>query len=230
MAGTSRTRGIAAVCAGVATVGIATGVSLDGFEQHPLSIHMVRHLLLSAVGAPLLLIGLPAVPMRRIVPERVVGALGRPLRCWTIAMAVFVGWHIPALFALAHRSEGWLFFQHATFLASGILFWWPVVEPLPRRAPWPRWSMVLYLFLATLPCDGLSAFLAFSDRAVYSTAMGMAEPHHPAAWAIDDQQRAGAIMWMWVTLTYSIPAAVILTRMLACPIEGELDDAGVPGT
>jgi len=58
--------------------------------------------------------------------------------------------------------------EHACFLGSGFLFWWPVVQPWPSVPRWPRWSMLLYLFLATLPCDILSAFLAFCDRVVYT--------------------------------------------------------------
>src|SRR2546429_1284410 len=48
-----------------------------------------------------------------------------------------------------------------------LLFWWPVVQPWPGVARWPRWSMLLYLFLATLPCDVLSGLLVFSDRVAY---------------------------------------------------------------
>jgi hypothetical protein len=51
-------------------------------------------------------------------------------------------------------------------LTTGLLFCWPVVQPWPSVARWPRWSTPLYLFLATLPCDALSAYLVFCDRVV----------------------------------------------------------------
>ena len=66
------------------------------------------------------------------------------------------------------NRERWHLIEDASFFVSGLLFWWPVIQPWPSTAKWPRWSMPLYLFLATLPCDVLSAFLAFSDRLVYS--------------------------------------------------------------
>ncbi len=111
------------------------------------------------------------------------------------------------------RSPFWHAVQHASFLAGGLLFWWPVIQPWPATAKWPAWSLPLYLFLATLPCDALSAFLAFCDRVVYSS-HGAA---HPAANAspLQDQTLAGALMWCWVTFAYLIPAIGITVRILA---------------
>jgi len=73
----------------------------------------------------------------------------------------------------------------------------------------------LYLFLATLPCDALSAFLVFCGRVVY--------PSHRSAQALfgfsplQDQECAGALMWFWVTIAYLLPAIVITLRMLSPP-------------
>jgi cytochrome c oxidase assembly factor CtaG len=75
--------------------------------------------------------------------------------------------------------------------------------------------MPLYLFLATLPCDALSAFLVFSDRVVYPVYLDA--PRHFGLSALQDQEWAGAVMWLCVTVAYAIPAAVITTRMLSEP-------------
>jgi cytochrome c oxidase assembly factor CtaG len=176
-----------------------------------------------------LLLGAPAVPLLHGMPWIVLGglatllrwprahALGRmlvqPVVCWSVAMAVFIGWHTPAIFDLALRSERWHAVEHASFLASGLLFWWPVVQPWPSRATWPRWSIPLYLFLATLPCDALSAFLSFSDRVVY--AGYLSAPRHVGLTALQDQERAGALMWLTVTIAYVIPAVVITIKVLS---------------
>jgi len=58
----------------------------------------------------------------------------------------------------------------------------------------------VYLFAATLPCDALSAFLVFCDRVVYPPTFRAApllsvSPLH-------DQEFAGALMWVSVTLIY----------------------------
>ena len=123
------------------------------------------------------------------------------------------GWHGPALFDMAMRSERWHAVEHAWFFAAGILFWWPVVQPWPSLARWPRWSVPLYLFLATLPCDALSAFLAFCGRVVY--------PHYLSAHRLfdisplADQECAGALMWVWVTFAYLGPAAFVTVQLLS---------------
>lgn len=214
---------------GMLALWVAVGSPLAAYDEKLLSAHMVQHLLLSVVAAPLLLLGAPAVPLLHGMPWfvlRGVAALLRwppvramartlvqPVVCWSVAMAVFTLWHTPAIFDLALRSEGWHVVEHASFLASGLLFWWPVVQPWPSTATWPRWSMPLYLFLATLPCDALSAFLAFSDRVVYRGYLSA--PRHVDLTALQDQERAGALMWLTVTIAYVIPAAVITIKVLS---------------
>ena len=91
------------------------------------------------------------------------------------------------------------------------------MQPVPNVAQSPRWSMSLYLFLATLPCDILSAFLVFCNRLVYpcyvsSTQLFSLSP-------LQDQESAGALMWVWVTFAYLIPAVVITMQMLSPPNE-----------
>jgi cytochrome c oxidase assembly factor CtaG len=214
---------------GTLALWVAVGSPLAAYDEELLSVHMVQHLLLSVVAAPLLLLGAPAVPLLHGMPWiglRGVAALLRwppvralarffvqPVVCWSVAMAVFTGWHTPAIFDLALRSEHWHAVEHASFVASGLLFWWPVVQPWPSTPTWPRWSIPLYLFLATLPCDALSAFLAFSDRVVY--AGYLSAPRHVDLTALQDQERAGALMWLTVTIAYVIPAAFITIRVLS---------------
>ncbi len=73
--------------------------------------------------------------------------------------------------------------------------------------------MPLYLFMATLPCDALSAFLVFSDRVVYPAYLSA--PRHAGLTALEDQEYAGALMWLCVTIAYVIPAAVITIQVLS---------------
>jgi len=128
-------------------------------------------------------------------------------------MVVVIGWHVPAMFAMGMQSQRLHQVEQASFLAAGFLFWWPVVQPWPSAAIWPQWSVPLYLFLATLPCDALSAFLTFCNRVVY--------PHYLSGHQVYgisplvDQQRAGALMWVWVTFVYLVPTAVIAIQMLS---------------
>jgi putative membrane protein len=139
--------------------------------------------------------------------------LAHPVSGWLISTGTVIAWHIPALFEMAMESAEWHVAESACFLVAGILFWWPVIRPWPRLAAGPLWSIPLYLFLATLPCDALSAFLTFCNAVVY--------PHYLSAHrafrvsALADQEFAGAMMWVWVTLAYLAPAAAATIRMLS---------------
>jgi cytochrome c oxidase assembly factor CtaG len=145
--------------------------------------------------------------------------LAQPAICWSGAIAVFIGWHTPPLFQLGLRSEAWHAVEHGSFVGSGLMFWWPVVQPWPSTPKWPPWSIPLYLFAATLPCDGLSAFLAFSDRVVYP--VYLSAPRRFGVSALEDQECAGALMWLCVTIAYVIPAAIVTTKFLSARTEDQ---------
>jgi cytochrome c oxidase assembly factor CtaG len=201
---------------------------------------MVQHLLLMTVAAPLILLGAPAIVLLRGVSARFVihpagrafrtrplravsAAVEHPLLCWCAGTLAVVIWHVPPAFALAMSSPGWHAFQRGTFLAAGLLFWWPVIQPWPSSAKWPRWCVPLYLFLATLPCDALSAFFAFCGRTVYPAHLCHSGASPEARLA--DQASAGALMWFWVTVAYLVPAIRIVVQILS-PLGEENDREG----
>lgn len=202
---------LAAFMSGVFALWAAVASPLAALDHQFLTAHMAQHLLLMTVAAPLILLGAPViallygvhVPKTAQRPGRI---LTHPAFCWLASTLTVIGWHVPALFALGMRSERWHTFEHASFFAAGLLFWWPVIQPWPSLARWPRWSVPLYLFLATLPCDALSAFLTFCGRVVY--------PHYDIS-SLGDQEFAGALMWVWVTFAYLAPAIAVTMRILS---------------
>jgi putative membrane protein len=214
--------------AGVAAIWVAVASPIAAGDGRLLTLHMVQHLLLMTIAPPLVFLGEPVLAfwhatgrydresvtraLLRPSVQRLAKALAHPAVCWLPATATLVGWHIPALFTLAMRSYTWHAVAQASFLASGLLFWWPVVQPWPTN-PDPRWSTVAYLFLATLPCDILSAFLVFSDRVAFSAYLSTS----PAVAVLDDQQCAGALMWTCVTMVYLLAGAIVSTQLLNRP-------------
>jgi cytochrome c oxidase assembly factor CtaG len=168
---------------GVFLIWLAVGSPLALLDEELLTAHMVQHLLLMTVAPAMILTGAPGMPLLHGLPQpfvqSVVGpvlrwpplqligrVLSQPAVCWLTAAAALVGWHVPVAFNLALQSEGWHIVEHSSFLATGFLFWWPVIQPWPSVPVWPRWSILLYLFAATLPCDILSAYLTFCDRVI----------------------------------------------------------------
>jgi putative membrane protein len=208
---------------------VALGSPLAAFDEQLLTVHMVQHLLLMTFAPVLIWAGAPVMPLLHGLPQdfvqvilgplfrwppvqRVGRTISQPAFCFLAATAALVGWHVPAAFTLGLQSEAWHVAEHASFLTAGFLFWWPVVQPWPSLPLWPRWSILMYLFLATLPCDILSAFLVFCDRVVYP--VYLSTPRQFGMSALEDQQCAAALMWTCVTIAYLIPAVILTVRLL----------------
>ncbi len=223
---------LAAFMNGMFALWIALGSPLRALHHELLSIHMVDHVLLMAVAPPLILLGAPFRSLVHGLPQRFVRealagflcwspgqrlgrVLGHPIFCWLAAAIVLIGWHVPAPFELGMRSNLWHEVEYACFFGAGLLFWWSVIQPWPNVARSPRWSIVLYLFFATLPCDMLSAFLTFCDRVVYPCYLSGSR--HFGISPLQDQEYAGALMWVCVTFVYLVPAVVITTQLLSTP-------------
>ena len=223
-------RRLAAFLAGVAGIWLAIGSPLAAFDDRSLTIHMMQHVLLMSVCPPLILLGWPAPPLLHGLPQslarRVLGpvlrldlvrraahAVTNPVVCWLAAASALVAWHLPVVFEAALRFH-WLHeLEHLSFLAAGLLFWWPVVQPWPSAPRWPRWSIPLYLFCATLPCDVLSGFLSFCDRVIYPSYLSA--PRSFGMSPLQDQECASAFMWVSVTLILLLPAVIVTLEILS---------------
>jgi putative membrane protein len=214
---------------GLLFIWVAVGSPLAAFDEQLLTVHMAQHLLLMTVAPALILLGAPLMPLLHGLPryfmqiflapllryppmQRLGRLLSSPAVCWLAATAALVGWHVPSVFTLALQSEGWHIVEHSSFLAAGFLFWWPVIQPWPSASREPRWFILLYLFLATLPCDILSGYLSFCDRVVYPVYLNTPRPFGISALA--DQQCAGALMWSCITILYLLPAAMLTMQLL----------------
>jgi putative membrane protein len=221
---------LAAFLSGFFSLWIAIGSPLAAFDDVSLSVHMVQHLLLMAVAPPLILLGSPSLPLLRGLPQwilqGVVGPflrcepvrslghfLSHPAICLLVATVALIGWHAPAAFELALHSESWHEVEHLCFLATSFLFWWPIVQPFPSGATWPRWSIPLYLFLGTLPGGALGAFLTFCDRVLYPSYT--TSPQFFGVSPLEDQVIAGSLMWVFGTFVYAVPAVIITIRLLS---------------
>ena len=205
---------------GLGTLFVALASPIDTFADRFLAVHMAQHIVLLVVTPPLLLLGAPVAPLLHGLPAgrtralfatavtRLADRLGHPIVCWLAMSVATWGWHVPAAFELAVASRGWHVVEHASFLTAGLLFWWPVVEPWPSRAHWPRAAMIPYLLLADVQNTALAAVLTFSDRLLYPS-------YGTNPGALDDQVAAGLLMWVPMSLAYLVPAGVLTARWLS---------------
>jgi len=214
---------------GLLFIWIATASPLATLDHEMLTAHMVQHLLLMTLAPPLILLGVPGKPLVHGLLRRFLRTVHRPLRsesmqrlasavthpalCWIAAAGTLVVWHIPSVFMLGLRSQMWHSVEQLCFLASGLLFWWPVVRSSASTSKSPEWLILLYLFLATLPCDILSGFLVFCDRVVYP--VFLSSPSAFGLSALEDQQCAGSLMWTCVTVVYLVAGTVFTARLLS---------------
>src|SRR5215471_7026215 len=208
---------------------LASSSPLDTFDNLLLTAHMIQHLLLMMVAPSLLLLSDPLLPILRGLPASIskhwlgpflswdaLSRFGRrlthPVVCWILFVVTTIAWHLPSMYELALRSQTLHVVEHVCFLATGILFWWPVIQPWPSNAQWPRWAMIPYLFLADFQNTALAAYLMFCDRVVYPTYV-MA-PRLSGMSALEDQAAAGAIMWVPGSIIFLVAVGVITVDLL----------------
>jgi cytochrome c oxidase assembly factor CtaG/ferredoxin len=216
--------------AGLGAVFLALCSPLDAFAGWLLIVHMVQHLLLTMVAPPLLLLGFPMLPMLLGLPRALVRdgigpflshpplhRIGRflvhPFFAGPLFMISNLAWHAPGLYELALQSPGWHRLEHLCFLATALLFWWPVVQPWPSRPALPRWVMIPYLLAADLQNTALAAFLSFYEGILYPTYA--AAPRISDLSALEDQAGAGAVMWVPGSVVFLVPVGVIALRYLS---------------
>ncbi len=188
---------------GVLTIYVAAGSPLhDLADEYLVSAHMLQHVLLTLVAAPLLLAGIPAWVWQALLRVRGVLPVARVLTNGLMALAVFNAVmllvHLPSAVDLQLREWWFHLFAHTSLLVAGLVMWWPVLSTVPEL---PRLAYPVrmgYLFLQSLVPAVMASFITFSDRVVYQS---YAEA--PQIWGlspIDDQQIAGGIMKLLGTL------------------------------
>jgi cytochrome c oxidase assembly factor CtaG len=187
---------------GLVVLWVALQSPVDAYADMRLSVHMVQHLLLTMVAAPLLVLGAPVtlalrastpafrrrwlLPPLRSRPVRLLSAA--PLAWAQFALVLWAS-HFSPLYEAAVRNDGVHALEHLLYVASAVLFWSPVVgiDPSPRRLSHP--ARLLYLFLAMPQASFLGLAMWGASRVLYPAYQAALGPA-----ALDDQRLAGTIM------------------------------------
>lgn len=218
----NRVRGLAITCwvAGCAALLIALASPIEAYEGTLFSVHMVQHLILEFLAAPLLLAGRPitlalraATPIVRrrllsILQSRPMHLVSHPIIAWVLFAAVNWGWHFSALYDAALESAPIHYAQHASFLGAALLFWWPVLgaDPSPWRLPHP--ARLLYLFLALPQNSFLGVALLTAGGVLYPHYLTNVREWGPTPLA--DQQAGALLMWTVGDLAFLAGVAVVV--------------------
>jgi putative copper resistance protein D len=128
-----------------------------------------------------------------VLRSRVVKVIAHPLVAWLLFTAVMWGSHVSPLFDAALEDPLLHDIEHALYLGTALLFWWPVVgrDPSPWRLPYP--ARVFYLALQMPLNSLLGVAILFSGQVLYPHYMTTGRTWLPSP--LEDQQLAGAIMW-----------------------------------
>ena len=194
-------------------------LSLNGWlhdlsDSYLFSAHMVQHLLLALVVAPLLVMATPGWMLRPALRSRSVHTVAswvtHPFRAFAIFNVVMGAWHLPPLYNLAMAHHNVHIVQHLMFLAAAVLMWWPILSPLPElpRLAYPL--QMLYLFLMSIPMSIVAVYIAYADAVLYP-----AYATAPRVWGISpmqDQLIGGLIMWIPGGLFFFTIISVIFFR------------------
>ena len=220
--------------AGLAVILLALTGPIDAAVGSSFSMHMLQHLLLTMVAAPLLLLAAPLTlalaawpaSSRRsfaaVLHSHPARLVSNPLVAWATFFAVLWMAHLTGLYEASLRSDGVHAFEHVLFLGTALVFWAPIVraDPSPSVLSYP--AKILYLFVA-MPAMALLGLSIVSARDVLYPTYAQAEG---VARALADQRAAGAIMWAG-TMVLIVPAlgVVLWEWMAADEREGRRVDA-----
>jgi cytochrome c oxidase assembly factor CtaG len=206
---------------GLAAIAIALQSGIERYDTALFSVHMVQHILLTLVAAPLLALGAPVTLALRVASPRVrrrwllpilhSGPLrvpAHPVVAWLIFAGVMWAAHFSPLFDLALENHLVHYVEHALFLGAALLFWWPAVglDPAPWRLSHP--ARLLYVFLQMPQNTFLAVIILNASAVLYPHYATLDRPWGPTA--LLDQRIAGGIMWLAGDLLFIAALAAIL--------------------
>ena len=212
------TRRIVLFTVGLWSIFFALYSPLDPLSDYYLfSAHMIQHLFLVLVGPPLMLLGTPGWMLRPILKlpgvYPVAKLLTFPVLAALLFNVVFAIWHVPAVYEAGLNSITVHIIQHLTFIATGVIMWWPVLSPLKELPRLPYAGQVLYMFILSIPPAIVGALITFADGILYET-----YANAPEIWGIStaaDQQIGGVIMKLPGFLIFVTAAGIIFFNWAA---------------
>jgi len=191
-----------ALMAGLVALAFVWGGPLRYLAGHSFTAHMIMHMGVVAVAAPLIAV---AVSGSRLDPSERLPIVFAPLPASLWELLIVWGWHAPVLHAFARGGAGGLVLEQASFFAAGLILWLACIGT-PRGA-----AGIFGLLFTSMHMTLLGALLALSPRPLYETAHG---GHAVAMSAIEDQNMGGVVMLAVGGAVYLLGGLILMARLL----------------
>jgi putative membrane protein len=224
---------------GLAVLAVALASPIELLSAQLFWVHMIQHVLLLVVAAPLIVLARPWIRLWRCLPldarrwlarrlsqgERTAPlrlasrTLVRPVPSFIVFSAVLLGWHVPALFDATLRSTGLHALEHTLFFCAAVMFWKQVIASPPLRTRLVPAERVLYATGGMIVSWALAVVLALAPHPLYGFYAHQAGRPGGIS-AIADQQLAAGIMWVPGSVTFLIVVFVYVHRWLTPPEPG----------
>ena len=210
---------------GVIAILFALDSGIERYDTTLFWVHMIQHMLLTLVAPPLLVHAGPITLLLRassaetrrrwIFPflhSRVIRAISFPVVAWILFAGVMWVSHFSPLFDAALENL-WLHrLEHALYLGSALLFWWPAIGPDP--SPWllrPA-ARVLYVGLQMPQTTFLALAVYMSSVPLYAHYLSTGRTWGPTP--LEDQQMAGAIMWVGGDMVFLVVVILLVAAWM----------------
>ena len=186
------------------------------------SVHMSQFLAVGVAAPALLLMSLPTEAYAGLLDRprtmSLLNSVTNPLSAFFIFNIAMTVTHWPGVVDSLMPTQGGSFLLDVTWLVGGLIFWWPVVAPVPHRPGFHPLGKIGYLALNAFLIRPPFAMMIFSARPIYSI-YELAPP--PGGDALNDQQLAGAIMKIGIAWILFVGVVVIFKRWVKAETDAQ---------
>ena len=230
----------------MASLAIALSSPIDPLSEQLFWVHMVQHVLLMLVAAPLLVLARPWTRLWRALPlsgRRWLGRtlskdprarplraaarfLGAPAAAFVLFSVALLGWHVPAMFDATLSSGALHALEHSMFFLTAVLLFKQVIPSPPLRIRLGETQRLLYVVGAMTVSWVLAVILALAPSPLYDH-YAQLSPRPSGISALADQQLAAGVMWVPGSITFVIIIFVYIHRWLAPPAPGRTRTPGL---
>jgi putative membrane protein len=205
---------------GLVTIVVALDSPLDRLADSLFWAHMLQHVLLMMVAAPLIVLGAPWLPFWRPLPLAFRRSLARavakspslawlrrgarfvaqPLPAWLLFNVDLAVWHVPAAYDLTLRDGAVHYAEHLSFLLLGMLFWIQVLDSKPFRTRLSPFGRAVYVAAGSVAAWLLAVVLMLATTPLYPAQ----DVGHRGISALADQQLAAGVMLGPGSIPYAV--------------------------